>query len=75
MNYETVSCRHATASTFVTKVLGEVFANFQAFAVNYQELIVWPDRTNFFMDEPLNVKKNVHALHFALHLSRLFQSS
>jgi hypothetical protein len=43
-----VRCPDATAISFVAKVQGEVFANFQAVKTlqYYAELIVWPARTN-----------------------------
>jgi hypothetical protein len=42
-----VRCHDATASSFVAKVQGEVFAHFHTKLQQYVELTVWPARTNY----------------------------
>jgi hypothetical protein len=76
--YETVRCRDATASSFVTKVRREVFTHFHTIAMNHHssmriDCLACEDE--LFMNIPLDVKRNYeHALDFSLHLSPFFQS-
>jgi hypothetical protein len=76
---ETVHCRDAPASSFVTKVPGEVFAHFQAVAVKVTVVSgndCLGSKDEFFMNNPLTVKENDdHALYFDLNLSRPFPIS
>jgi hypothetical protein len=70
-----VRCRDATASSFVDKVQGEVFARFHAVAVKCHSS-VRNCEDEFFMISSLDVEENdEHALDFTLHVSRLFLSS
>jgi hypothetical protein len=72
---EPVRCLVATANSFVPKVKGEVFAHFHAVAVKrHSSMRNWlfglPGR---FFFSPCVKENDVHALDFALHLSRLFR--
>jgi hypothetical protein len=74
-----VRCRDATASSFVAKVRGEVFAHFHIVAV---EVIVicriycLACQDEFFVNNPLDVKeRDENAFDFALHLPCLFSVS
>jgi hypothetical protein len=68
----------ATASCFVAKVRGEVFAHFHTVAVKVTvvrgiDCLVCDDE--FYVNNPLNVKENdEYALDFAIHTSGPFQS-
>jgi hypothetical protein len=71
-----VHCCDATASSFVAKVQGEVFANFRA-VVKCQSSM--PNslacQVEFFMNNTVDVEENdEHGLDCALHLSRLSRS-
>jgi hypothetical protein len=62
-----VLCRDATASSFVAKIQGEVFAH---------RIHCVACKDEFFVNSSLNVKENYEcALDFALHLSCLFSIS
>jgi hypothetical protein len=71
-------CHDATASSFVAKCQGEVFAHFHAIAVKHHSSMqnwVLACQDEFFMNNPSDVEESdKHALDFALRLSRLFQS-
>jgi hypothetical protein len=75
---EMVCCHDATASSFVAKVWGEVFAHFHSVAIKVTvvcgiDCLACQDE--FFVNNPLDAEENdEHALNFALHLSRLFWS-
>jgi hypothetical protein len=65
-----------TASSFVTKVRGEILAHFHVVAIT---VVCGIDclacHYKLFVNKPLDVKeKNGHALDFAFHLSCLFWS-
>jgi hypothetical protein len=75
---ETDRCRDATASSFVIKVRGEVFAHIHAVVVkrhsSMRNCLACQDE--FIVNNLLNVTENdEHALDLALHLSRLFRSA
>jgi hypothetical protein len=61
-----VRCRDATASYFVHKVWGKVFAHFHAshhkVSPQYVELTIWPARANFLWTIPLMAKKMISML-------------
>jgi hypothetical protein len=75
---ETVRCRDATASSFIPKVRGKVFAHFHAVdAKCNRSMQNWRfgRQDEFFVNNPLDVKENdEHALDFVLHLSHRFRS-
>jgi hypothetical protein len=66
----------ATTNSFVAKFRGEVFLRFHAVAVNFTaecgiDCLACYDE--FFKNNSLGMKENdAHALHFVLHLYRLF---
>jgi hypothetical protein len=70
-----VLCSDVTASSFVAKVRGEVFAHFHAVAVK-RHSSMWncsACQGEFFVNNPLHAKENYkYALDFALHMSRVF---
>jgi hypothetical protein len=72
-------CRDATASSFVAKVRGEVFAHFHEVAVKVTvvcgiDCLACQDE--FFVNNPFEVKENnEHSLDFVFHLYRLFSVS
>jgi hypothetical protein len=71
---EKVRCRDAAASSFVTKVRGEVFEHFNAVVIKRHSSMrnwLFNYHDEFFMD----IKENdEHSLGFDLHLSLLFRS-
>jgi hypothetical protein len=67
-----VFCHEATASSFVAKVCGEVFAHVTAVC----RIGCLACQNEFFVNNPLDSKENYeHVPDFALHLSCLFQSA
>jgi hypothetical protein len=68
-------CCDATASSYVAKVQGEVFARFHAVTIKATvvceiDCLAYQDK--FFVSNLLDVKENDHALDFALYQSSLF---
>jgi hypothetical protein len=69
-------CHVATVSSFSTKVRGKVFAHFHAVVTVVRVTDFLACQDEMFVKNPLDVKESYeHALDFALHISRLFQSA
>jgi hypothetical protein len=72
-----VHCHNATATYFVTKVRGQVFAYFHVVTIKHHSfmqnwLLGMPGQ--FFLNSPFDVKENdKNALDFVLHLSHLYR--
>jgi hypothetical protein len=72
-----VPCHDAAASYFVAKVQREVFAHFHAVTIKVTVVcgigcLAYQDK--IFMNNPLDLNNDEHALDFALHMSHLLQS-
>jgi hypothetical protein len=79
IKFETVHFRDSTASSFVVKVQGEVFALFHAVAAKVtvaRRIGGLTSQGEFFVNNPLDVKENnEHAPDFAIQLFRIFWSA